>query len=312
MWGYGEGETYFPGVARPRRRGHVRRGRRAGDAGAVDPQPRQRGRRRGEPDDDGGRRPPLPRDGHPAHPRGGGGRGRPGGVRRRLRGPPATSPPAPATASRRSAPRPTPSPSSTTTSAPRSPPRSRRSGPGRRCSSTPTTSPRASAPPSTVAGTGLGAVRLDSGDLLEQAHAVRAQLDELGATDTRIVVTSDLDEYAIAALAAAPVDSYGVGTSLVTGSGAPTAGHGLQARRARGRGREPGRRRQAQRRQAQRRRPQAAAAPPGRRRDRGRGGHRHRPPAGSATATTGRCCGSSSPAARRSARSPWTRRGRGT
>jgi nicotinate phosphoribosyltransferase len=74
-----------------------------------------------------------------------------------------------------------------------------------------------------VAGTGLGAVRLDSGDLLEQAHAVRAQLDELGATDTRIVVTSDLDEYAIAALAAAPVDSYGVGTSLVTGSGAPTA-----------------------------------------------------------------------------------------
>jgi nicotinate phosphoribosyltransferase len=75
-----------------------------------------------------------------------------------------------------------------------------------------------------VAGTGLGAVRLDSGDLLEQAHAVRAQLDALGATGTRIVVTSDLDEYAIAALAASPVDSYGVGTSLVTGSGAPAAG----------------------------------------------------------------------------------------
>jgi nicotinate phosphoribosyltransferase len=75
-----------------------------------------------------------------------------------------------------------------------------------------------------VAGTGLGAVRLDSGDLLEQAHAVRAQLDELGATGTRIVVTSDLDEHAIAALAAAPVDAYGVGTALVTGSGAPTAG----------------------------------------------------------------------------------------
>lgn len=75
-----------------------------------------------------------------------------------------------------------------------------------------------------VAGTGLGAVRLDSGDLLEQAQAVRVLLDELGATRTRIVVTSDLDEYAIAALAAAPVDAYGVGTSLVTGSGAPTAG----------------------------------------------------------------------------------------
>ena len=75
-----------------------------------------------------------------------------------------------------------------------------------------------------VAGTGLGAVRLDSGDLLAQAHEVRAQLDALGATGTKIVVTSDLDEYAIAALAAGPVDAYGVGTSLVTGSGHPTAG----------------------------------------------------------------------------------------
>ncbi len=75
-----------------------------------------------------------------------------------------------------------------------------------------------------VAGPELGAVRLDSGDLLEQASTVRAQLDALGATGTRIVVTSDLDEHAIAALAAAPVDSYGVGTCLVTGSGAPTAG----------------------------------------------------------------------------------------
>ncbi|MFN8077625.1 MAG: nicotinate phosphoribosyltransferase [Kineosporiaceae bacterium] len=75
-----------------------------------------------------------------------------------------------------------------------------------------------------AAGPGLGAVRLDSGDLLEQAHTVRAQLDALGARDTKIVVTSDLDEYAIASLAAAPVDVYGVGTSLVTGSGAPTAG----------------------------------------------------------------------------------------
>ncbi|MFE5299850.1 nicotinate phosphoribosyltransferase [Streptomyces sp. NPDC056632] len=73
-----------------------------------------------------------------------------------------------------------------------------------------------------VAGTGLGAVRIDSGDLLLVAHRVRAQLDELGATDTKIVVTSDLDEYAIASLAAAPVDAYGVGTQLVTGSGHPT------------------------------------------------------------------------------------------
>ena len=73
-----------------------------------------------------------------------------------------------------------------------------------------------------VAGPELGAVRIDSGDLLLVAHRVRHQLDELGAHDTRIVVTSDLDEYAIASLAAAPVDAYGVGTQLVTGSGHPT------------------------------------------------------------------------------------------
>jgi nicotinate phosphoribosyltransferase len=74
-----------------------------------------------------------------------------------------------------------------------------------------------------IAGNGLGAVRLDSGDLVEQAQWVRQLLDELGNVNTRIVVTSDLDEYAIAALQSAPVDAYGVGTSLVTGSGAPTA-----------------------------------------------------------------------------------------
>ncbi len=75
-----------------------------------------------------------------------------------------------------------------------------------------------------VAGTGLGGVRLDSGDLPTVAQAVREQLDELGATSTKITVTSDLDEFAIAALAASPVDAYGVGTSVVTGSGTPTAG----------------------------------------------------------------------------------------
>jgi nicotinate phosphoribosyltransferase len=75
-----------------------------------------------------------------------------------------------------------------------------------------------------VAGPGLGAIRLDSGDLPTLATHARQLLDELGATTTRIIVTSDLDEYAIAGLMAAPVDGYGVGTSLVTGSGAPTAG----------------------------------------------------------------------------------------
>jgi nicotinate phosphoribosyltransferase len=74
-----------------------------------------------------------------------------------------------------------------------------------------------------VAGTELGAVRIDSGDLGVMARQVRKQLDDLGATKTRIVVSGDLDEYAIAALRAEPVDFYGVGTSVVTGSGAPTA-----------------------------------------------------------------------------------------
>ncbi|HEY0125845.1 MAG TPA: nicotinate phosphoribosyltransferase [Blastococcus sp.] len=75
-----------------------------------------------------------------------------------------------------------------------------------------------------VAGPGLGGIRLDSGDLPTLATHARELLDSLGATRTRIVVTSDLDEYAISGLMAAPVDRYGVGTSLVTGSGAPTAG----------------------------------------------------------------------------------------
>jgi nicotinate phosphoribosyltransferase len=74
-----------------------------------------------------------------------------------------------------------------------------------------------------VAGTDLGAVRIDSGDLPKVARQVRALLDELGAHRTRIVLTGDLDEHSIAALAAAPVNGYGVGTALVTGSGAPTA-----------------------------------------------------------------------------------------
>jgi nicotinate phosphoribosyltransferase len=75
-----------------------------------------------------------------------------------------------------------------------------------------------------IAGPELGAVRIDSGDLAETARLVRRQLDQLGATGTQVVVTSDLDEHAIAALAAAPVDRYGVGTELVTGSGHPTCG----------------------------------------------------------------------------------------
>ncbi|WP_426623644.1 nicotinate phosphoribosyltransferase [Leifsonia sp. McL0607] len=75
-----------------------------------------------------------------------------------------------------------------------------------------------------VAGPELGAIRLDSGDLPKLVRRVRDQLDRLGATRTRITVTNDLDEFTIAALSSSPVDSYGVGTSVVTGSGAPASG----------------------------------------------------------------------------------------
>jgi nicotinate phosphoribosyltransferase len=75
-----------------------------------------------------------------------------------------------------------------------------------------------------VAGPKLGAIRIDSGDLSVLAGQSRELLDSLGATDTKIIVSGDLDEYAIAALAAEPVDGYGAGTAVVTGSGAPAAG----------------------------------------------------------------------------------------
>jgi nicotinate phosphoribosyltransferase len=75
-----------------------------------------------------------------------------------------------------------------------------------------------------VAGPKLGGVRIDSGDLPIEVAKARLLLDQLGATETKITVTNDLNEYAIASLASAPVDSYGVGTSVVTGSGVAAAG----------------------------------------------------------------------------------------
>ena len=75
-----------------------------------------------------------------------------------------------------------------------------------------------------VGGVNLGAVRIDSGDLPVVVRAVREQLDSLGATGTRIVVTNDLNEHTIAGLRGAPVDVFGVGTSVVTGSGSPAVG----------------------------------------------------------------------------------------
>ncbi len=75
-----------------------------------------------------------------------------------------------------------------------------------------------------VAGPGLRSIRIDSGDLSVLAAQSRELLDSLGAVDTKIVVSGDLDEFSIASLAAEPVDAYGAGTAVVSGSGAPTAG----------------------------------------------------------------------------------------
>ena len=103
-----------------------------------------------------------------------------------------------------------------------------------------------------VAGPELGAVRIDSGDLGVLARQVRAQLDGLGAPNTRIVVTSDLDEFAIAALRAEPVDSLRGRHVAGHRVGRTHGGHGLQARRGRRRSR-----REAQQPQGVPRRPQA-------------------------------------------------------
>ena len=75
-----------------------------------------------------------------------------------------------------------------------------------------------------VAGTELGAVRIDSGELPVVVQSVRQQLDSLGATSTKIVVTNDLNEHTIAGLRGSPVYAFGVGTSVVTGSGSPAVG----------------------------------------------------------------------------------------
>ncbi len=72
-------------------------------------------------------------------------------------------------------------------------------------------------------GRPLRAVRLDSGDLLALSRETRRILDEAGLGDVRIMATNDLDEDTIGALVAAgaPIDIYGVGTSLATSFDAP-------------------------------------------------------------------------------------------
>jgi nicotinate phosphoribosyltransferase len=73
-------------------------------------------------------------------------------------------------------------------------------------------------------GIALAAVRLDSGDLAALSRSVRSIFDEAGLTSIRIFASGNLDEYRIAALlgAGAPIDGFGVGTSLVTSSDAPS------------------------------------------------------------------------------------------
>jgi nicotinate phosphoribosyltransferase len=67
----------------------------------------------------------------------------------------------------------------------------------------------------------LAAVRLDSGDLAADARYVRDVLDRADLREVRISASGDLDEFSIADLlaAGAPVDSFGVGTSLGVGAG---------------------------------------------------------------------------------------------
>ncbi len=74
-----------------------------------------------------------------------------------------------------------------------------------------------------VAGPGIGAIRIDSGDLAVEAKRARSLLDALGAGQARIIVSGDLDEWSIDGLRDAPIDGYLVGTNLITGSGHPTA-----------------------------------------------------------------------------------------
>ena len=72
----------------------------------------------------------------------------------------------------------------------------------------------------------LAAVRLDSGDILEDSRFVRQQLHGAGMDQVRILASGDLDEYEIADLleAGAEIDAFGVGTALGTAAGSPARG----------------------------------------------------------------------------------------
>lgn len=69
-------------------------------------------------------------------------------------------------------------------------------------------------------------IRLDSGDIAFLSKEARKMLDEAGFPDTEIVVSNDLDEYTILNLKAqgARVDSWGIGTKLITAYDQPALG----------------------------------------------------------------------------------------
>ncbi|HKD67771.1 MAG TPA: nicotinate phosphoribosyltransferase [Candidatus Binataceae bacterium] len=73
-------------------------------------------------------------------------------------------------------------------------------------------------------GVELLGVRLDSGDPADLSKRVRKTLDARGLAQTSIFASGNLDEYAIAELVRgkAPIDAFGVGTSMVVSADAPT------------------------------------------------------------------------------------------
>ncbi|MEY6433481.1 nicotinate phosphoribosyltransferase [Thioalkalicoccus limnaeus] len=68
-------------------------------------------------------------------------------------------------------------------------------------------------------GQRLRGIRLDSGDLAYLSKQARNMLDAAGLTETKIAASNQLDEYVIRSLReqGAPIDLFGVGTSLATG-----------------------------------------------------------------------------------------------
>ena len=92
-------------------------------------------------------------------------------------------------------------------------------------------------------GEHLAGVRIDSGDLAWLAKQARAMLDEAGLVDTGVVLSNDLDEFAIKSIldSGAQVASWGVGTKLVTAFDQPALGgvYKLAAKRAPGGAWEP-------------------------------------------------------------------------